>query len=116
MTAQGGIWTQFREARILTRFARACACARSRGRSEPTLAESRERGLLDELVFGLRTRSLYSFRRAGAAWLEQRYLVASWRLVLAVLAWPPAGLGKLKEQFGRRVPRRSELAETGTPR
>jgi GT2 family glycosyltransferase len=99
-----GSTSLFWEGEERTRFATACAKARSRGEPEPTLQEWREASDREKLVNRWRTRrastSRYYFRRAGAAFVERRYLATAQYLMTSFLLSPRACLGKLHGQLG----------------
>jgi Glycosyl transferase family 2 len=99
-----GSTSLFWEGEERTRFAQACAKARSQGLPEPTLQEWREPSSEEKLVTRWRRRrtstSRYYFRRAGAAFVERRYLTTMRYLVTSFLLSPRACLGKLHGQLG----------------
>ncbi|PWB82110.1 MAG: hypothetical protein C3F08_00435 [Candidatus Methylomirabilota bacterium] len=99
---ESGSSRQFFEARHLVRYAQSCLAARQRGLVEPTLAEyERSRGGLPTRVRRrLEDVSRYNFRKAGAAWLEQRYLSSLTRVAVSFVASPVECLRKVAEQSG----------------
>jgi GT2 family glycosyltransferase len=99
-----GSTSLFWEGQERTRYAEACAKARSQGTTEPTIDEWREawnaqRSVRRWLV-GRRSASKYYFRRAGAAFVEQRYPTTARYLLTSFLLSPRTTFGKLREQLG----------------
>jgi GT2 family glycosyltransferase len=99
-----GSTSLFWEGEERTRFAAACAKARSQGVPEPTLQEWRDASSQERFVNRWRTKrastSRYYFRRAGAAFVERRYLTTARYLMTSFLLSPQACLGKLHGQLG----------------
>jgi Glycosyl transferase family 2 len=94
----------FWEGEERTRFAQACAKARSQGVTEPTLDEWRqawnEEGPMTRWLTRRRSASRFYFRRAGAAFVERRYPTTARYLVASFLLSPGACFSKLHGQLG----------------
>lgn len=85
------------------RFAQACARARSQGLTEPTIDEwmraSSKEKLVTQWLRRRRSASRLYFRRAGAAFVEQRYPATGRYLITSFLLSPRACVEKLHGQL-----------------